>query len=111
MADISSLFPSRFLRSCDLPEDGQSAAYTIKKVDVQEIGDDRERKPCVHFVEDCTMVLNKTNANILAELLGKDYTRWTNRTINLKRDRVAFQGKMTDCIRVAMELPSSGAPF
>lgn len=111
MADISSLFPSRYLRSCDLPEDGRPAAYTIKKVDVQQIGDDGDRKPCVEFVEDCTMVLNKTNANILAELLGKDYTQWSNKAINLKKDRVAFQGKMTDCIRVVMELPTSNAPF
>ena len=112
MADINSLFPSQFLRSCDLPDDGQPAIYTIKKVDVQEVGDNRERKPCIEFVEDCTMVLNKTNANILAELLGRDYTRWVRQRVALKKDRTSFQGKVTDCIRVSMELPGGAeAPF
>lgn len=109
MPDINSLFPSKYLRNADLPESGHKVV-TIRTIRVEDVGqgDEKESKPVLHFFNDVApMVLNKTNAAILSDLLGSDYEKWADRRVALHRDRVAFQGKMVDCIRVATRLPQT----
>ena len=47
MTSVSELFPSRFLKAADLK--GRTVKAKIKKVEVEEIGQDRDEKPVVYF--------------------------------------------------------------
>jgi hypothetical protein len=50
--------------------------------------------------EDRLLVLNKTNATILAEAFGPVTDRWAGKTVTLRTEKVSFGGRMIDGIRV-----------
>jgi hypothetical protein len=100
---MSEAFPSKFLRAADLPE-GASIPVVIDKVTLEEVGEDRETKPVAYFKgKQKGLVLNKTNAGVIADAYGDESDGWTNKPINLVVSKVLFQGKFTPCVRV--ELP------
>ncbi len=49
------------------------------------------------------LVLNKTNAQAIAEDYGDDTEAWTGREIVLFIQKVTFQGKLTPAIRVRVQ--------
>ena len=107
---LNDMFPSSYLKCEDLK--GRKVTLTIQDVEVIELGG--ERKPLITFQgKDRGLVLNKTNANYIAEILGsRDTEDWRGREITLKPAKAEFQGKLVDCIRVhydpnaAMPVPS-----
>lgn len=61
---------------------------------------DGSSKPTISFKEiKHTLVLNRTNAEILAEALGDETENWSGKKIRLSVTKVPFQGKMVDSIR------------
>lgn len=95
---------SNFLKHADLK--GQKVHVTIATAELGKVGD----KPQVilGFKEGSGKVLglNKTNAHMIAMLLGtEDYTNWIGTRITLKPSMTEYQGVPTPCIRVADELP------
>ena len=60
--NIDDAFPSAYLKSSDFPA---PVLWTMRKIEIESIGDDDERKPVLYFQEggDQGLVLNKTNAN------------------------------------------------
>lgn len=96
---IGDAFPSQYLKTPDL--DGHRALVTIAKVVMEEIAEG-ERKPVVYFRgKEKGLVLNKTNANSIADIARTDETdRWTGVSIVLYPDKTDFQGKRVGCIRV-----------
>jgi hypothetical protein len=100
---IGSAFKSSVLKAADL--NGQRIAVTIDHVSIEEVGqgDDKEEKPVLHFVgKEKGLVLNKTNANTITEILGTDETNdWHGQRIVLHPDKTDFNGKRVDCIRIA----------
>lgn len=55
--------------------------------------------------------LNFTNAARIAELTGtEDYGNWVGTAIKLYVEKVKFQDKMVDAIRIFPELPNGQAP-
>lgn len=96
------VFPSKFLKASDLPEDGSVYPLTIEKVEMGEIGPNKDRKPIIHFEEtEKSMVCNKTNWNTIARATNsQDSDEWIGKTINLYRAEVEFQGEMVESIRV-----------
>ena len=99
--NLSTAFPSRFLKAADLSEEG-SQVVTIEKISLEEIGRDRETKPVLYFQElQQGLVLNKTNARIISRSLGsEEFDDWLNKRIALYRADVEFQGEMVESIRV-----------
>jgi len=97
----NDIFPSKYLKAADLPEEG-SQTFTIEKVTVEEIGKDKERKPVVHFDEtDKAMVCNKTNWNTIVRVAGSDDSDdWRGKKISLGRAEVEAFGEMVEAIRV-----------
>lgn len=104
--NINDAFPSKYLKASDLPEEG-TQSFTIEKVEIEEIGRDKERKPVIYFEEDHKgLVCNKTNARTIAKVLGtEEFTDWTGGKINLYRAEVEFQGEMVESIRVKIKTP------
>lgn len=95
---LSQAFPSNYLRAADL--DGREPTLTIAEVITENIGD--ERKLVVKFVgKDKGLVLNKTNANSIAEITGaEDTDDWTGHKVKLFTAKVEYQGKRVPAIRI-----------
>jgi hypothetical protein len=100
---IGTAFKSSTLKAADIA--GQRVVVTIDKVTIEEVGqgDDKEEKPILHFVgKEKGLVLNKTNANTIIEILGTDETNeWKGHRIVLYPDKTDFNGQRVNCIRIA----------
>lgn len=101
--NINQAFSSKYLKHSDL--NGKRVLVTIDQVTVETIGqgNEQEQKPVLYFQgKDKGMVLNKTNAFSIAEIVGSEDTdHWKGHRIVLHQDRTMYQGKPTSCIRVA----------
>lgn len=103
VVNINSAFKSNYLKHSDL--NGKHVIVTMERVEVEEIGQgaDKEEKPVLYFRgHDRGLVLNRTNANSIVEIVGSDDTDdWSEQRIVLRPDKTDFGGKRVDCIRVA----------
>jgi len=107
--NINEAFPGTYLKAADLQ--GRRIPVVIERIVVEEIGGDH--KPIVYFRgKDRGLVLNKTNANTIAEAFGQETDQWVGATITLFEARVEFQGKRVPAIRVDIPptLPVKAAP-
>ena len=86
---------------------GNDLALTIKSVAIEKVigGKGREEScPVLHFEEAKKgMVLNKTNAKMVAKLYGTDPEVWVGKTITLYPTTTDYQGETTECIRIRYE--------
>ena len=96
--NIQGAFPSQYLKAADLQ--GRRVTVTIADVKMEDIGGDH--KPVLRFQgKDKGMVLNKTNASLIAEIARSDETdEWSGVKIVLYPTKTDFQGKRVDAIRV-----------
>jgi hypothetical protein len=104
MATIGTMFPSKYLRAEDLPENGYSS-LTIIAVQEEEMQLDPKKtatKKWVIYFEDLEkgLVLNKTNAVTIAKLYGEETSHWTGDRVGLVVREVEFSGKVVPAIRV-----------
>lgn len=109
MASIDTYFKSGFLKVDDL--DGKPHKLTIKEIG-EFSPDEGNPKPTLKFEEtEKEFGLNKTNCNILADLIGsRDMDDWVGHRIKLYPTKTEFQGKRVPCIRINdefHELPST----
>lgn len=101
---ISEAYPSKYLKAADL--DGQDRTVSIRACIQEELGQgsEMEVKPVLYFDGGQKgLVLNKTNAQAIAEDFGDDTEAWTGREIVLFVQKVTFQGKLTPAIRVRVQ--------
>lgn len=104
--NINSQFPSKFLSAKDIDED---VVVTIKRVKPEDVGDGE--KPVLYLREfEKGLVLNKTNANTITDVLGTPETdEWEGERIGLFVTMVPFQGKNVEAIRVKGRRPKTDA--
>jgi hypothetical protein len=104
---ISDIFPSKYVKAADL--NGKHITLTIKGLAVEEMGhgSEKERKPVLYF-ERATkgLVLNRTNAMMIAGLYGDESGDWRGCRITIYPTKVRAFGAMQDAIRVREEIPS-----
>ncbi len=101
---ISEAYPSKYLKAADLA--GQDRTVTIRACIQEELGQgtEMEVKPVLYLDGGQKgLVLNKTNAQAIAEDYGDDTEAWTGRDIVLFIQKVTFQGKLTPAIRVRVQ--------
>lgn len=94
-----------FLKADDLQK--RRANLVIKGAKLETLQDGN--KIVLDFENtDKRLVLNKTNANMICDLLGsRDAEQWTGSAITLRPDKTQLQdGRTVDCIRVDFELPA-----
>lgn len=94
-----------FLKAVDLQK--RRANLTISSAKLETLQDGN--KIVLDFENtDKRLVLNKTNANMICDLLGsRDAEQWIGSTITLRPDKTQLQdGRTVDCIRVDFELPA-----
>lgn len=99
---------SKFLKAADLQ--GGKPVVTIETAEVVENTYDGETKKQIVLTftgKEKVLGLNFTNASRIAELTGtEDYTLWVGTSIKLMVEKVKFQNKMVDAIRIFPELPN-----
>lgn len=105
---LNEIFSGSFLKADDLQ--GKTVRVTISKVEIKDFDDGN--KIVLHFHgKDKCLVVNKTNASIIAENTGSsDTDDWQGRTIQLCTKKVEFQGKLVPAIRVVLEDAPVAAP-
>lgn len=107
--NINESFPSNYLKASDLGT-GQPVV-TIKAVEHEPVGRDREMKAVLYFEgKDKGVVLNKTNAKKITDLVGSPETEdWAGFKIRLFATTTEFGGETVECIRVkAAGVPANG---
>ena len=110
----NDLFKSKYLKAEDLR--GKDISVTIDRVEMASMPNGQP-KPAVFFKDkDKGLVLNKTNFNTIAKVIGIDDTDdWNGHQITIYPTETEFQGEMVDCIRVRRNTTSAatkvyGAP-
>lgn len=102
--NINDAFPSKYLKASDLKN--RTVNVVIENVAIERLGNDN--KVVVYFEgKDKGLVLNKTNANMIAEITEQqEMDNWIGHKIAVYPTHVDFQGKRTPAIRV--EYPVNG---
>lgn len=104
---IKQAFPSKFINADDIG----SARPTVIIADVKmEEVSDNEMKPVVYFHgKQKGMVLNKTNAEMIAHLYGDETDNWRGQPVDLYTTMVTFGNKSQLGIRVMATVPQMPA--
>jgi hypothetical protein len=108
--DISEVYQSNsdFLKADDIGANFWTV--TINKVDMKNF-DDGSRKLFVMFGElDKGLVLNKTNADAIGDMHGRNTDGWIGRQIMLMTMPVDYQGKKVNAIRVRAPAQQQSMP-
>ena len=108
---ISAAFPSNYLKCDDLS--GQPRVVTIRTCVSEELGQgrDKEKKPVLYFSKGTKgLVLNITNARVIAKAYSDDTGNWAGEPIEIYPTQVEFKGDLVDAIRVRIpDVPATGA--
>lgn len=110
MPNIQDAFPSNYLKASDLK--GSQPVVTIDRVEFEPVGRQKEMKPILYLVgKEKGIVLNKTNANNIANLAGSQLTEeWPGVRIRLYATHVEFQGETVEAIRIKAAPPNGVKP-
>lgn len=113
MTSIDDVFSSNSLKAEDI--DGREPTVIISKVEVKEFKNrdgSPQRKLVISFQgAKKTLVCNRTNAQRISFMHGKDYTQWTGKQITLFVDPfVQFGNEMTKAIRIKPPQTAQAAP-
>jgi hypothetical protein len=105
--DINTLFPSKYLKGEDLG--GREVTVTIKEMKIEKLGagPDKEDKPVLYFERATkSLILNRTNALVIADLYGPETSAWRGKRVTLYSERLRAFGKTHDAIRVKATHPA-----
>lgn len=92
------MFPSDYLASWDIEK---NTPVVIKEVVAGKVGKEKEDCWLMYFDGAAkALVLNKTNARIIAGLHGVEMGDWAGKKVTLFVDQCDAFGKTVDCIRV-----------
>jgi hypothetical protein len=91
--NIDSAFPSNYLKASDLGD--AQPVVTIDRVELEAVGRDKEMKPVLYFRgKEKGIVLNKTNSNKIASLVGsRDTDHWRGNRSGSTRRRPSSAGR------------------
>jgi hypothetical protein len=104
--NVNDAFPSKYLKASDL--NGKKVRVMIANVLMEEVGDGS--KPVAYFAgKQKGLVLNKTNAMIIASGYGPETASWEGAEIDLYPGKTQFNGQMVDCLKVEVPAKHSDA--
>ena len=106
--NINELYPSKYFKATDFDT---SQHFTISSVSVEPVGAEQENKPVLYFNGDARgVVLNKTNASVVAHAYGDETERWSGKPVECRSEPVQFGGRIVDAIRLYIPVAPPGAP-
>ena len=100
--NINEAFPSKYLKAADI-KGHPPVPVTISHYTMEKMADGEDQKPVLYFQgKNKGLVLNVTNANMIAHTHGPEFEGWFGKTILLRCEAVPFGGKVVDSIRVSV---------
>lgn len=106
--DNELAFPSRFIGAGDLK--GKDVTLTIASVCMDNLmlkGGKTTKKVVLSFEKtDKLMVCNKTNAVIIADMLGGEMKGWVGKRITVYPTTTRMGPKTVSCVRVREQAPA-----
>lgn len=106
MPNMNDMFPGSYLKAGDLA--GKTVRLWIDDVRNEVVGD--TDKWVLYFRDKQKgLVLNKTNAGLIAAMYGPDTDEWIGKEIKIYPAKTSFNGQMVDCVRVRVEAPEQEA--
>ena len=109
---VKDMYPSAYIKATDLVESDQpEPVLQISDCTMEEMpafeGEEPETLPVIGFTNsNKRMVLNKTNAFMIAFLHGEETDGWRGKLIQLHTPQVPFRGVSKPGIRVKDKVPS-----
>lgn len=105
--NVNDLFPSKYLKAHDLG--GKAYTLTIRAATLEKVGhgQEQEMKLAIAF-EKATklMLLNRTNAMIIASLYGPETESWIGKPVTVYSARVKAFGAWHDALRIKEQIPA-----
>lgn len=96
------MFPSKWLKADDLQN--RTITVTVDGIELEEVEQGKPKRPVLYFVgKDKGLVLNKTNASMIAAFHGDDTDGWRGKELKLRSEKVSFRGDIVDAIRVHVD--------
>ena len=114
MARISEVYAGQYISAAELQGKRRQVVITTAEVEPVGQGDNAAAKVVLSLKNrngvawPRQLVLNKTNANLLAAAFGDETRDWSGHVIEVWAEPVMYQGKLVPGIKV-MPLPSQGA--
>ena len=101
MSDFDDLYGGRFLSSQDVKAPTSVTSERIEQEAFTRPGEPTRTKAVLYFKGGKKgMVINKTNANVLAAAFGKNLSDWVNKRMTIKSEPTIFGGKPTQGLRL-----------
>lgn len=101
------LHPSEYVAAVEFQ--GKDVTLTIAAVQLEQLqiqGGRKESKPTISFKETKKkLVVNKTNASVIAELYGTKAEEWIGKKITMYPTRTTCGRDTVDCIRIRERRP------
>lgn len=100
---------SKWLKAGDLKKDGKPVKVhlTIDRTEIVEFKDNTKKLAVMFRGKEKGLVLNKTNAQLIAEQHGENSDEWAGREISIYPTTTDFGGERVECIRVEQFVPDS----
>ncbi len=114
--DYELMFPSNYIKAADL--NGRDFSLTVTTVAIESLkmrGGASKKRGVMRFEKtEKGLVLNRTNGDTIAKLLGRDTEDWIGKRITLFPTTTKFGRETVPCIRVRdtsapVERPETGA--
>jgi hypothetical protein len=104
--NVDEAFGGKYLKAAHIK--GKVVRVTIESIERERVGPDKELLWAMRFLnKEKAFILKPTNAGLVEEFLGTgEFSEWIGREIFLHVERVEFNTKMVDAIRVKID----GAP-
>jgi hypothetical protein len=101
MSDFEDLYGGRFLSSQDVKAPTNVTSDRIEQESFTRPGEPTRTKAVLYFRGGKKgMVINKTNANVLAAAFGKNLSDWADKRMTIKSEPTNFGGKPTQGLRL-----------
>jgi len=106
---VDALYPTKRLKAVDL--NGKICTFRIEAVKIEEFGRTSEKKIVITFAYTSkTMILNRTNADAIANLYGNHIADWIGKKIILYAAMVTYGNEMVQTIRIKNQIPGEPEP-
>lgn len=98
---------SKWLKAADLGK--KKVRVVIDRAEVVEFKDNTKKVGIFFQGKEKGLVLNKTNAQLIAEQYGQDMNEWRGKSIAIYPTTTDFGGERVECIRVEQHIPEAEA--
>jgi hypothetical protein len=115
MSRVSDIYAGDYLKAADLLPLGQRRTAIVHAAQAEPIGPEQKQAVVLDVVTASgkawpkRIVLNKTNALLMATAFGDDYSQWPGRQLAIWSENVTFKGQVVAGIKVQPLPPTVAA--